>query len=306
MKGWLTEHPVMKIVSLILATLLWAFVRGERRMETSIEVPVQVQNLPEKFMIIGEIDPSINLRLSGPKSRLGRLDPATFPPYELDLKNAHRGSNTFFIREGAFKVPYGITVMRVVPPSIRVVVDEAEEKLVRIEPRFVDDPDEGYEVESYEVKPAYTKKRGSRKDLAVTPYIFTEPISLAGRHGSFSGEYSLTSATPGSDEEKKVTLRVVVKEKELSKMFREVPVRVTGFTSAVKVEPRTVSIRARGPAGKVTAFGEEHLEIEIDALKLGLGKTRQRVVHVTARPLKHPGLELTVVPDTVRVTLLAE
>jgi hypothetical protein len=156
------------------------------------------------------------------------------------------------------------------------------------------------------VKPAYTKKRGSRKDLAVTPYIFTETITLAGRHGTFAGDYSLASATAGSDEEKKVTVRVVMKEKELSKTFRDVPVRVTGFASAVKVEPRTVSIRARGSAGKVTAFGEEHLEIEIDARKLGLGKIRQRIVHVTPKPVKHPGLELTVVPDSVRITLLAE
>lgn len=306
MRKFFTEHPFMKLLSLILATILWFFVRGGRHTELSVDVQVQVKNLPKKFVVSSEIDPTINLRLVGPKTRLNRVDPADLPPFELDLSNARKGSNSFRIHEGNFKFPSGVQVTRMVPQEIRVMVEELEEKLVRIEPRFMDELDEGFELAGYEVTPAFAKKFGSRRELAATPYIFTEPISLAGRHASFVVDYSLAHGSTGSAEEKKVTVKVVIREKEIAKIFKDVPVRVVGFRSAVRIEPRTVSIKAKGLAGRVAALAEEHLEVEIDADRMGLSKLKRKVMHVIPILPKRPGLELAVIPGRVRLTLLSE
>jgi stage V sporulation protein SpoVS len=307
MKRFFLESPGMKVVSLLLATALWLVVRGERLTEMTVDVPLVTENLSPKFVVAGEIDPTINLRIVGPKTRLSRIDRATFPPYRLDLSNARKGPNSFWIHENDFKVPYGVRVTRIVPQVIRFSVEPAEEKLVRIEPRFVDEPDEGFEVERFEVIPAFTKKRGSRRELASTMFVHTEPVSLAGRHSSFSGEYALAGQQEGGGlEERRVTLKVLIREKEITKLFREIPVRVVGFRSAVKVEPRTVSIKATGAAGKVLALAEEHLEVEIDAIRYGIAGEKQKAIHVSPVLRQRPGLDLSVLPGTVRITLLAE
>lgn len=307
MKKFFFEHPFMKIVSLLTATLLWLVVQGERRTVLTVDVPIQVKHLSDKHVITTELEPAINLRLVGPKTRLSRLERTAFAPYPLDMSKAVVGPNSFWLHETDFRVPRGVSVTRIIPQVIRVTVEPAEEKLVRIEPRFANDPDEGFEVAKYKVYPSFTKKRGSRKDLASTSYIYTEPISLAGRHEDFSGEYALAmDPTRGLSEEKRVKVKVWIGEKQISKLFRDVPIRVVGFKSAVKVDPRTVSIRARGMAGDVLALGEEHLHVEIDADHYKLTKVKGRTITVKPRLPKRSGLELSVVPDTLRLTLLTE
>lgn len=307
MRDFFFSNPWMKVISLALAFFLWIWVRGERKIEVSVNVPVQITNKPERLFILGEVDPFVSVRLIGPQTRLSRIDDDYFKPYELNLSEARKGSNPFWVHEEDFRIPHGVRITRIVPQLIRIKLDELEERLVSIKPKFVDILEEGFELGESVVMPSHTRILGGKKELAAIQHVFTEPISLSGRRGSFEVEVSVPPQGLGSnDEEKKVLVKVNVIENEVSRILHNVPVTVRGFQGTAKIEPDTVSLNVKGPAGKVAALADEKLELAIRPEDLPPVLKKRRKFRIPPIPPKRPGLEIKVIPNKVLVTRITE
>lgn len=293
----------MKALSLVLAIVLWQFVRGEQQIQRNLSVKLKVTNEPTDLIVAGEpLDPTINIRVIGPRSRLTRIDEDFLGPYVLDLSDARKGVNTFWIHEEDFRIPRSARISRISPQVIRIVLDRAEERLVKVEPKFVGELEEGFDLVRYEVIPAFVKVRGARSELASLNVIKTENVSLTGQRGSFEGDFVVK--VPGQEaEERKVLVKVTIREREVSRILEDVPVVVAGVKGYVKVEPSTVSLRAKGPAGKIASLLGEKVMVEIDGNRLKLDQRKKKQFHIRPAPPSRPGIEITMVPDNVLVTI---
>jgi hypothetical protein len=158
-----------------------------------------------------------------------------------------------------------------------------------------------------EITPSHITVKGAKRELATLTSIYTEPISLAGRRSSFSGEYDIANREWGGlNEERKVLVSVIVREREITKTVKDVPIKLSGLSGDYRVDPPTVLVRFTGPAGQIAAILEDKVELVVNGekyasqMKKGAKLFRAKLVFP-----QRPGVEIAVIPGNVRVTRLS-
>jgi len=119
MREIVTHNLGLKVLSLILAVMLWLFVVAEKESQTSLSVPVVFENLPPGLVIVGRPPDRIDVRVAGPRMLLLRLN-GDRPMLHLDLKDAREGTIAFPAPESAISIREGVRVTRVTPAAIEV------------------------------------------------------------------------------------------------------------------------------------------------------------------------------------------
>src|SRR5262245_65308926 len=74
LKSLVFRNGMLKIFSLTFACGLWLLVNaGERDTEKTLEVPIELGNLPPQLVIMGNQVDAVDLRVRGPRTLLGRF-----------------------------------------------------------------------------------------------------------------------------------------------------------------------------------------------------------------------------------------
>jgi hypothetical protein len=121
----LTHNLGLKVLSLVMAVVIWFFVDVGKETEISMAVPVLFKNIPSGLVIAGAPPPPINVRLKGPKIALMKFR-AERPTLLLDLKGAGEGTTGFPGLESIIKLPEGVRVTRVTPIAMEVRLEKME------------------------------------------------------------------------------------------------------------------------------------------------------------------------------------
>ena len=104
----------LKVLSIILASLVWLFVMGEERSERSYTVQVVITRVPAGLVVLNEEDQFVQVRVSGPRGILNNLTDKSFVT-SLDLAPYGRGEVDVPIPPEAVQAPKGVTISRIVP-----------------------------------------------------------------------------------------------------------------------------------------------------------------------------------------------
>jgi YbbR domain-containing protein len=196
MRRLLTSHWQLKLVSLLLAAVLWAVVMKEEKVVTMVHAPVELTHLPPDLVVTNEVEGLVSVKIRGAKSLILSFVP---PQIELPQGQSHRlrvGENYLPIDPRQIPTPRGIEVLGVTPSSLRVVLERIMEKELPVEPRLEGLPAPGFRVKRTIVTPARVVVRGPERTLRVASRIITEPISLEGKRESFEQMADLES--PGN------------------------------------------------------------------------------------------------------------
>jgi len=210
MKRIFTQNPWMKFFSLLLAFIFWLAVRVEQHGEINVISKVVLKNIPDNLVVAGDVETDVRIRLSGPKMRLRQLRESDLESIVIDLQDAKVGVNAFTLYGDEFRrLPQGVHVTRIVPQIIRVALDHVEERLVKVEPVFTGQIEEGFELGSVQVEPPYIRVKGAKSDLQELTVLKTTPISVQDRTEPFQGEYSLRAyPTQWGLQDKKVRVSI--------------------------------------------------------------------------------------------------
>ena len=90
-------HPFrdlgLKFLAIGLAVLLWLTVAGAPPtiVERRLQVPLEFENVPDGFEVMGDTPDTVDVRLRGWSAMLSRLEPGEVVAV-LDLRTARRGS----------------------------------------------------------------------------------------------------------------------------------------------------------------------------------------------------------------------
>jgi len=150
--GFLTKNLPLKLISILLAVILWYFVVSERSGETAISIPLDFRNIPTALIIIKNPEESINVRISGPATRLRGLSPKNVKAI-IDLSDAKPGVAEFIIQPEHVTVPRGLRVTMVSPASIMLRFDTLLKKVLSVEAILVGKPSEGFKLTGVSVDP---------------------------------------------------------------------------------------------------------------------------------------------------------
>jgi YbbR domain-containing protein len=182
---WLTGNAGFKVAALILAVLVWLFVKGitsDRRLIQ--DVPLEIKMKPG-FILLQTDASTVSIVVSGTREdvrQVSRLDVSAV----VDLSREDRtGQWTVPLRTRMISAPRRVLVDEVQPAHVTVSVDEVVERELKVEPQLTGALPAGLAIERVIIEPATVRIKGPKSVLETASGITTLPIDVTGRHTSF-------------------------------------------------------------------------------------------------------------------------
>jgi YbbR domain-containing protein len=209
----ITKNPALKAISLILAVILWLFVKSTSEGEVGLQVPLEFFRCPSGLIVTQVSEDAVTVRIMGPLSQVERLSPRE-KKARVDLSDASAGMNTFDISADNFALPKTVKITQISPSSIKVELDRVMGKVVRVKAVVKGKPALGYRVARIVVDPPSIKLQGARSYVAELKEVLTEEIDISGLRETLKLEVPLRLADLRLKEGMKGTVKVIVIVKE--------------------------------------------------------------------------------------------
>lgn len=117
----LTRHWELKLLALLVSMVLWAFVMTSERTDVVVAAPIELDGIPPGLEVKGERPDSVDVQLHGLRGALERLGTDRVRA-RLSLTGARAGEVTLRVQPEQISVPPGVTVVRVNPSRVRLVL----------------------------------------------------------------------------------------------------------------------------------------------------------------------------------------
>ena len=176
-KYWITHNWVLKIVSLILATMLWMAVSNEASSEIGLDVPLEYGNIPAQLEITGDMTNTVQVRLRGSSNVIKDISAKDIAA-TIDLSKMRTGEKIVALSPQNVQAPFGTEVIRVNPSSVRFSLERTLAKTVPIVPTILGQPSDGYEIGQVLVSPSAIEVEGPESRVDTLSSIATVPIRL--------------------------------------------------------------------------------------------------------------------------------
>src|SRR5438094_6480819 len=177
LKHWLTYNWHLKLISLVLATMLWMMVATEASSELAMEVPLEYRNVPARLEITGDTTNSVQVRLRGSPNVVRDIS-AKNVSTTIDLSNMRPGEKILPLSPQNVQAPFGAEVIRVNPSSVRFNLERTLTKTVPVVPTILGQPTDGFELGPVMVNPGKVEVEGPESRVNTLESIATVPIRL--------------------------------------------------------------------------------------------------------------------------------
>jgi YbbR domain-containing protein len=173
-----TKNTTLKVISLILAIILWVFVKSKSGGEVGLVVPLEFYRVPSNLIVTNVTDEAINVRITGSVIQLQRL-PTREIRARIDLSRARPGTNSFDILPDNFNISKDLDIIQISPSSVKVELDHVIEKMVHVKPVVEGKPARGYRVSKITVEPPFITLQGAEGQLKKLKEIMTEEVNVS-------------------------------------------------------------------------------------------------------------------------------
>jgi YbbR domain-containing protein len=269
------------VLAIVLASVLWFTVAGEHVVERSLRVPLAVRNLPPNLEIVGDLPEAVDIRVRGSAAQLSRLDAGDVVAM-VDLATARTGARLFHLRTDEVRVPYGIDVAQVTPPSISLSLEKSLLRTVPIVPTTDGDPAPGFVVGRISAEPSNVQIIGPESHVRDVAAATTEPVEIDGKHERVRDVVTV-GVTDASVRLVEQALRAtVVIEILLAPTERDVtgvPVRSRNLAQGLvpRIVPAVVKVGVRGQRDVLGRLRPDTIDAFVDLAGLGPGSYSLRV-----------------------------
>jgi YbbR domain-containing protein len=182
-KQWITHNWHLKIVSLILAVMLWMAIANQASSEIGLEVPLEYRNIPSQLEITGDLRNTVQVRLRGSSNVIKDITEKDVST-TIDLSNMRTGEKIVALSPQNVQAPFGAEVIRVNPSSVRFTLERTAAKSVRVVPTIAGQAADGYEVGSVSINPNTVEVEGPESRVNPLESIATVPIRLDHRQSN--------------------------------------------------------------------------------------------------------------------------
>src|SRR4030095_7208343 len=183
--------PSLRIASLILAVLIWMYVRGEEKPVQVFSVPLEIEGIPGNLAIGGEKPDIIAVRVRAPEATLKNLSPGRFQA-RIRLSDAKPGDLTIPLASSDVRAPIGVEVLQVEPRSGRLRIERRMTREVPIGVRVKGNAAAGFEYAGYTVAPEKVRVEGPEGAVSQVREALAEEVDITGRSLNFEMPVSLT------------------------------------------------------------------------------------------------------------------
>ncbi len=292
----------LKIISLVVASVLWLAISGQSTVERNIRVPLEYRNVPPGMEIVGDPPGSADVRLRGSSGNLARVVQGDVVA-ALDLTNARPGTRLFNLRADEVRVPFGVAVVQVTPPTVSLDFEYAGQKVVPVSPVVEGDPEPGFVVGRITTAPATVQVLGPIGRLEALREATTEPVRVDGARASVTDRVTVgvEDSSVRLREPQVAVVTVEIVPAPVQQTLQGVDVRITNLGRGLqaRVTPASVSVLVRGTRERVAGLVAADMLADVDLIDLARGQH--------SLPVRVPNREGVAVeriePATVTVTI---
>lgn len=298
-KDWL-----IKLISLFFAVFLWYFVAGQDRVDMNVRIPVEIVNLPRNLVVSNQFKDKLEVTVSGPRSLIRDISRQDISR-SIDLSNAKPGNIVIDNTNDSIPFPRGITVLRIQPSHIILLLDKLIQKDLPIKYITTGSPPRGYELDSITLEPDHLTISGPQRVIGNRGEIRTKPINLTEIKSSVTKQV-LLKITPEISNligEPSITANIKIKKKMVEKEVGKIHIEIKGLARGqhVRVSPRIIRVKARLPM--LTAEKYQNLRklfhAEINAASLTPG-SHELTIKVSTDP---EVFVEEIIPPAVKLTI---
>jgi YbbR domain-containing protein len=272
----LGRHKGLKLLSFFLAVVLWFAVGGEERTETTLNLNLELVNLSSNLMIVSEVPPNLQVRVTGPRSIIRSLS-QTRLVHTLDLAGVKAGSHSVPLGPSAFSLPRGITVSRVQPNPLNLTLAPTVTRTLAIQPSLTGSPPEGFEVKSVKTRPNHVTVKVVAAELENLKNISTLPIDLSNLSGpvTLATDLDFKNLHLTLKEQVPILVDLVIAEKIIKRTISGVQVYASPQTA--RLNPSTVTLTLSGPFRRLHELKPTELLATVNTENLKPGRHNVRV-----------------------------
>jgi YbbR domain-containing protein len=190
-----SQNLGLKVVALALAVAAWWFVAGESKVLVSFPIPLEIRNVPKGLTVTNKPERQVEVRLSGPSSLLSGMRPSEISA-GVDLSAARAGRQYFTLDDRAVKVPPGIKVQRIFPPSIEVILDRTERRTVPVSARIGGGAAVRRRVAKVEIDPPSVEVEALAEEFSRMQVVYTEEVVPERTEGAYSAVARVETREP--------------------------------------------------------------------------------------------------------------
>jgi YbbR domain-containing protein len=271
---WPFGHFGLKVFSVVFATFLWFVVSGEEAVERGLRIPLELQQFPGGLELQGEAPSLVDVRVRGASGALSRLSSGDIVAV-LDLKAARAGQRLYQLTPEQVRVPFGVQVVQVSPPTIALAFEPVASRQVPVVPEVEGDPAPGYVAGKVTVDPATVEVIGGQSAVARVTEAVTEPISIAGSRATVTDSVTVgfvdTALRLKTPRLARVTVEILPGPVEQTLHDRPVQLRNLTDGLVARSQPNAVDVVLRGSREDVNRADADDVAAYVDLTGLGVG-----------------------------------
>jgi YbbR domain-containing protein len=257
-------------ISVVLATLFWAYTVSELKSVKDVTVPLQFANVPKDLLVVGEdARKTITVEFKGPPDMLKRVREEDVDA-RIDVSKLVPGPQVVEMGQENVRLPSSVEFVRTLPKLVHFTLDRRLRDSLPLQPNFTGRASSGLQVLSWSIDPPSVQVEGPESVIRKMKRLSTQPVPLDGRTADFDtpvvptfNDPDITVTNPGP-----ATLHVSLGEKRAQRTLGPVPVRVLHARAPVKVEPESIKVMVEGPESLVRALSAQDVSAEVDAQSL--------------------------------------
>ena len=276
----LRKNKGLKLLAFCLALAAWFAVGSEERTETTLQLGLELTNIPKQLMVTNEIPSLIEVRIQGPRSVVRELVDQKLHK-RIDLSGAKPGTRTELLTPAALDFPRGIVVSRIRPNSLSIELDQALIRRLEVKPIIKGSPAPGFEVGEISISPKEALLRGPTKNLQQLKTINTLPIDITKLSSSVTREVELDLQNLPLTylDNQPLIAKINILAKTQTKTFNNIVVIPYGASNPLRLDPSKVSVIVSGPATNLEVLRPEDItpRINLKNLKPGLYEAKVAV-----------------------------
>ncbi len=261
----------LKVLSLLIAVVLWFVVLGSRNVEITKEIPIEVVT-PADLVVSNDVPDKVSFRLSGPKAFLRNILNRKEQPIRVNLSNAKAGLVTYRLFSDNIQVPIGVKVLFINPTSIVIKLETVKTREIPVRLVTKGQPAPGVKVTNVTLDKGSIKIRGAESKVDLVPEVQTLPIDLGAINQSGDREVpvDLSRFTGVTTDGELPRLRVAVALESSNFRLRAVKVRVL-TDKRFNVEPKEVNLYVSCSAEELKKLVKAKVSAVADVRSRGAG-----------------------------------
>jgi len=244
---FITHNPHLKLVSIIVACLLWLSVTTNVR-TVEIMVPFEVTGIPPNRIMVSTFQDKIKVRISGPAYVVNSV-PESYPVFRIEIPPGLQQDRYVakFSPEDLY-LPHAVHVLSIEPKQVDLIFDTRIRKEVSVEVPRIGVPDPDYTLSSVSVEPSRVVLEGPSSELRRIDHVETYPLQLKGIIASASQSLGVRLPSQLIDASTtSVTARIAVQPVLVTETISGVSLVIEGAEGmAVEFKPSTISVRVSG------------------------------------------------------------